>query len=365
MDNESFLDLMARTNAVFNLSEADHLISPHESESDETDGEDGDDPNSDSASSEGEEGDNPSTAFSTHVPIAPWFSTEAFTYNNVTNNSGDFSSASSVNPLGSSIFQGQCFEDKQSAIDSIKSDHIRESRNYRVVKSTPTLYEGKCVVDDCPWRIRVTLRKKYGFFEITKLPAAHTCLLRTIERDHQKLSSSLIASTIKQQVLESPSIKVNNIMTQMITIYKYHVSYKKAWLGKQKAISDVYGDWTTSYSKLPQLLSALMYYNPGTVALIEAEVDVDASVCKRVWWSFKPMIEGWQHARPVISIDGTFLKERYTGVLLIAMGFDSNNQQYPLAFGSVDKETTSNWSWFLYHLRRNVCRERMGKIQNR
>ena len=42
------------------------------------------------------------------------------------------------------------------------------------------------------------------------------------------------------------------------------------------------------------------------------------------------------------------------------MGFDSNNQQYPLAFGLVDNETTSNWSWFLYHLRRNVCRERMG-----
>ncbi|WOH14930.1 hypothetical protein DCAR_0934460 [Daucus carota subsp. sativus] len=156
MDNESFLDLMARTN--FNLSQADHLISPHESESDETDGEDGDNPNSDSASSEGEEGDNPSTAVSTHVPTAPWFSMEAFTYNNVTDNSCDFSSASSVNPLGSSIFQGQCFEDKQSAIDSIKSDHIRESRNYCVVKSTPTLYEGKCVVDDCPWRIRVTLR---------------------------------------------------------------------------------------------------------------------------------------------------------------------------------------------------------------
>ena len=96
----------------------------------------------------------------------------------------------------------------------------------------------------------------------------------------------------------------------MITIYKYHVSYKKAWLGKQKAISDVYGDWTTSYSKLPQLLSALMYYNPGTVALIEAEVDVDASVCKRVWWSFKPMIEGWQHARPVISIDIWYIFKR-------------------------------------------------------
>ncbi|KAL8125726.1 hypothetical protein AgCh_013114 [Apium graveolens] len=40
---------------------------------------------------------------------------------------------------------------------------------------------------------------KSGLFEITKLRAEHTCLLRTIELDHQKLSSSLIASTIKQQ----------------------------------------------------------------------------------------------------------------------------------------------------------------------
>ncbi|XP_074327551.1 uncharacterized protein LOC141665465 [Apium graveolens] len=87
MDNESFLDMMERANAVFNLSETDHLISLHESESDETDGEDGDNPNSDSASSDGEDGDNSSAAVGTHVPTAPWFTTEAFT-----NNSGTIAS---------------------------------------------------------------------------------------------------------------------------------------------------------------------------------------------------------------------------------------------------------------------------------
>ena len=129
-------------------------------------------------------------------------------------------------------------------------------------------------------------------------------------------------------------------MNQITSMYQYHVSYKKAWIGKQKAISDVYGDWTTSYSKLPRFFSALMHYNPGTVTLIEADVvNHNTSVCKRVWWAFKPMIDG---ARPVIRIDGTFLKGRYNRKLLITIAFDSNNQQYPLAYALVNEETTIN-----------------------
>ena len=54
MDSESFLDMMERINAVFNLSETGHFMSPHESENNETDSEDGNNPNSNSANSDGE-----------------------------------------------------------------------------------------------------------------------------------------------------------------------------------------------------------------------------------------------------------------------------------------------------------------------
>ena len=73
-----------------------------------------------------------------------------------------------------------------------------------------------------------------------------------------------------------------------------------------------------------------MHFNPGTRAIIEAENitgDEITSVCKRVWWAFKLMVDGWRHARPVISIGGTFLKGRYNGKLLIAMGFDSKDSE--------------------------------------
>ncbi|XP_074379718.1 uncharacterized protein LOC141720689 [Apium graveolens] len=119
----------------------------------------------------------------------------------------------------------------------------------------------------------------------------------------------------------------------------------------------------TSYNKLPTFLSVVMHFNPGTVALIDVEADVtkpNTFMYKRVWWAFKPMIDGWQHARPVISVDGTFLKGKYNGKLLVAMGSDSNNQQYPVAYGLVHEESTVIWSWFLYHLRIYVCQNRKG-----
>lgn len=111
MDNESFLDFMERSNAIFNLSKIDHNSPPHESDSDETDGQDdGQDENqfynSDSSSSDGDERDQAHTseAIERHVPNAPRFTTEDITYNNDTNNQGNFPSASSVDPLSDNLF---------------------------------------------------------------------------------------------------------------------------------------------------------------------------------------------------------------------------------------------------------------------
>ncbi|XP_074374219.1 uncharacterized protein LOC141714605 [Apium graveolens] len=341
---------MARSNAIFNLSnmEDDEEDHHYESEADESDDDEKDD-------DEQDDSDHSTDNDGEHIPTAAWFTTEEI--------DGSSGNCSNVNSLDDKLFEGQCFPDKQIAISAIKENHIKYSRNYRVIKSDTTRYEATCVVEDCPWRIRVMKSKRSGLFVTTKLPAEHNCSLRTIQRDHKKLTSTMIANAIKQQVTESPNLKVNNIQSQIVAMYNYHVSYKKAWYGKQKAISDVYGDWMTSYTNLPTFLSALMQFNPGTVALIDAEPDVEklnTSVCKRFWWAFKPMINGWQHARPVISIDGTFLKGRYNGKLLVAMGSDSNNQQYLIAYALVHEETTVNWSWFLYNLRIYVCRNRRG-----
>ncbi|XP_074341929.1 uncharacterized protein LOC141679327 [Apium graveolens] len=145
-----------------------------------------------------------------------------------------------------------------------------------------------------------------------------------------------------QYTLEIP---IKTIIPLNNNEHNHIVGYKKAWREKQIAIEEVYGSWAKTYQALPMFLAAIMKTNPGTIAEIDAvphAKERGTSVCKRIFWSLKAMMDGWQHARPVISIDGTFLKGRYRGKLLIAMGVDSNNHPFPLCYGLVDEETYEN-----------------------
>ena len=73
-----------------------------------------------------------------------------------------------------------------------------------------------------------------------------------------------------------------------------------------------------------------------------------------VFWSFKPSIEGFEHYRPVMSIDGTHLYGKYKCTLFIAMGCDKNNKLFPLTFSITKGENIDSWAWFLACIRNRV-----------
>ena len=51
--------------------------------------------------------------------------------------------------------------------------------------------------------------------------------------------------------------------------------------------------------------------------------------------------------RPLIGLDGCFLKGFYGGQLLSAVGQDANNHFYVIVYAVVDSETKASWKWFL------------------
>ncbi|PIA33769.1 hypothetical protein AQUCO_04000079v1 [Aquilegia coerulea] len=58
--------------------------------------------------------------------------------------------------------------------------------------------------------------------------------------------------------------------------------------------------------------------------------------------------------RPIIRVDGTFLKGRYPGVVLTAITIEGNNHVYPITFALVCKENNEYWEWFLKKLKDHV-----------
>jgi hypothetical protein len=58
--------------------------------------------------------------------------------------------------------------------------------------------------------------------------------------------------------------------------------------------------------------------------------------------------------RRVIGLDGCWFKGACNGELLCAIGWDANNQMYPITWAAVEKETYDSWYWFLGMLQKDL-----------
>ncbi|XP_072054177.1 uncharacterized protein [Arachis hypogaea] len=175
----------------------------------------------------------------------------------------------------------------------------------------------------CDWLIRASLIRKKACWEIRRYNGKHTCTVGMISQDHAKLDSDTIADAIRPLVEADPSIKVKSVIAEVQGRFNYTVSYRKAWLAKQKVIAKVFGDWEVSYQTLPVWLKAM------TVKMPRSRVQIKTLPVYRE-------------------------SEEILGALLVAVAQDGNQNIVPIAFAIVEGETADAWEFFLTNLRRYV-----------
>ncbi|XP_058774340.1 uncharacterized protein LOC131648590 [Vicia villosa] len=257
---------------------------------------------------------------------------------------------------------GMKFASKEECVFAIAQYHIKHSLDYEVYKSDSKRYIVKCKNEECTFRCRGTLGKISGTWKITKVSGQHTCTSVAITQDHKKLNSNIISDSIKRLIQEDASLKVKHIIAHICEKFNYTISYKKAWIAKNKAIASTFGNWETSYNDLPQWLLVMKYYLPGVVvdletlpALSDDGTQIDGCrIFHRLFWAFQPCIKGFAYCKPVVQVDGTWLYGKYKGTLLLAVAQDGNRNIFPIAFALVEGETGDAWSFFLRNLRMHV-----------
>ncbi|RYR27668.1 hypothetical protein Ahy_B01g051691 [Arachis hypogaea] len=154
---------------------------------------------------------------------------------------------------------GMEFGSRNSVIFTIKGYTISRGVDYTVYESEPQTFYAKCkgYGAGCDWLIRASLIRKKGCWEIRRYNGKHTCTMGTISQDHAKLDSETIADAIRPLVEANSSIKVKSIITEVQSRFNYTVSYRKAWLAKQKSVAKIFGDWKVSYQTLPVWLKSM------------------------------------------------------------------------------------------------------------
>ncbi|XP_058216729.1 uncharacterized protein LOC131327596 [Rhododendron vialii] len=207
---------------------------------------------------------------------------------------------------------------------------------YKFLKNDKSRVTAKCskkhTESGCQWFIHATIERSNSFFCIREFEKNHNCVGVFASSKNPRMSSKLVAKEIREEV----RTKTNYAPIQAVKFFeKYYgskISYHHAWFGVEKAGDELYGDYALSFDQLRWYAEVAKEKNLGSV--IDVEYSDKSNCFRRIFVAFDACIKGFNYCRPLLALDGTFLR----GGL------------FPVAYGIVDSENDKNWLWFLRKL---------------
>jgi len=184
-------------------------------------------------------------------------------------------------------------------------------------------------------------------FELRSVRPKHTC-----SRVYKSsiVNSRWISNKLYDKFKIQPDMLLQVIQDEVKRKWNVEVSRSQMYRGRKKAGKRLYGCLGEQYGRLWDYCETLRHTNPGSCVMLKVEKTNPNLPAKfhRLYMSLAAMKKGFlEGCRPVIGLDGCFLKGPYKGILLAAVGRDANNNMYPIAIAVVESETKDSWTWFL------------------
>ncbi|XP_057734129.1 uncharacterized protein LOC130949421 [Arachis stenosperma] len=187
--------------------------------------------------------------------------------------------------------------------------------------------EGNTVVEDGEFSVGMEFGSRESLISAIKSYTISRGVDYTVYKFEPQTFYAKCKDAIRPLVELNPTIKVKSVIAEVQYRFNYTMSYRKAWLAKQKAVAKVFSDWEVSYQTLPVWLKAMTVKMPRSP---------------------------FRHYKPLVQVDGTHLYRKNKGALLVAVAQDGNQNIVPIAFAIVEGETADAWEFFLTNLWRYV-----------
>ncbi|XP_047149888.1 uncharacterized protein LOC124821985 [Vigna umbellata] len=187
------------------------------------------------------------------------------------------------------------------------------------------------------------------------MEAIHTWQLRTIvdnhncSREHKLriLNAKWLSKMLEKTVRENPKVKGEEIREKINRKWNVGVSRCMAYRAKAIASDHVDGSFKDQYTRIYDYANELLARNPGSTVKVKVEENEDGHIFRRFYTFLKAYKDSFVSCRPIIGLDGAFLKGKYGGEMLNVVGRDANDQMLPLAYAMVEVENKDTWRWFL------------------
>ena len=179
-------------------------------------------------------------------------------------------------------------------------------------------------------------------FQVRTYNPEHKCPRPLNGTKSPQATSCLISEFIRERLRVHQDYRPKEIISDSQRELGVQISYRKAHVAREIAMKHIRGSFEYSYMTLCDYRLELKSTKSGTVDNLWIEDDhsfqryyVCFGACAR---SFKSSL------RPLIALDGTHLRGKYPGALLIAVCQDGDHGLFPLAFAIVESECYATWS---------------------
>jgi hypothetical protein len=244
---------------------------------------------------------------------------------------------------------GQRFIHAKQFREAVRTFNLLKGKDVQFTKNDGDRVIGVCRSrgDGCPWRVYGSLVAGEMTFMIKSFNPTHRC---TRKYKSSIVTSRWIANRMIHKFRVQPNYPLKALYEDVKEKWNVDVSQTQLYKARRKARQQIEGKRKEQYKRLWDYCETVRKTNSGSCMLMKVErptLDIPPRFL-RLYMCLAACKDGFRAAcRPVIGLDGCFLKGHYKGQLLTAVGRDPNDNIYPIAIAVVESECRDSWSWFL------------------
>ncbi|CAA7044351.1 unnamed protein product [Microthlaspi erraticum] len=230
---------------------------------------------------------------------------------------------------------------------------LKTRYDIKLYKSQAMKIGAKCSDTDvnCGWRVYCSYEKRRHKMQIKVYVNNHTCVRSGYTK---MLKRSTIAWLFSERLRKNPHITKQEMAAEIKREYNLVVSDDQCGKAKSKLMRERKASHEAHFARVWDYQAEIFQTNPHTkfeIETIPGPTIGSKARFYRCYVCFSSQRESWkQTCRPIIGLDGAFLKWDIKGHLLAAVGRDGDNRIVPIAWAVVEVENDDNWDWFIKQL---------------
>ncbi|XP_010513273.2 PREDICTED: uncharacterized protein LOC104789242 [Camelina sativa] len=245
--------------------------------------------------------------------------------------------------IGRTFFTG--FEFKETVLHYA----LKNRENLRQDRWEKDKISFRCAIKKgCGWYVYCAYEELKQMWVLKTICTDHSC---TSNGKCKLLKSPVIGRLFMDKLRLKPNFMPLKIQRHIKEQWKICSTIGQVQRGRLLALKWLKEEYDKQFSHIRGYVAEIIDSNKGSTAFVDTISNAAGEdVFDRIYVCLGAMKNAFYYCRPIIGIDGTFLKHAVKGCLLTAIGHDANNQIYPVAWACVQAETADNWLWFLNQL---------------